>query len=239
MAYPQCLWHCVRRNNCLMLMRNTQQHYCLLANGSCKEAEPDHSIIVTYSSPPSNSSITWWNLRNLYNKSSDWVLPRNDSINWSNATNNDNRNNDCLEWRIHADDWPEDLVVVNDGDNDYAVARFTIGDALLPGAYRNGNTKTVMGGTRQNDLTGEYLLVPPPCSVGWVAWSSSSGTYLPVGAIVGGQLANVMPLYVSMGLVETNKMEIGYYNPETTRGHCWASARIELIEIFLLVRTWT
>ena len=208
-AYPQCLWHCVRRTNCLMLMYNTQHHYCLLANDSCKEAELDDSVIMTYLGPLSNDS--------------------------------DNGGHVCIQWKRNEGDWPQNLVVINDikKADDYAVARVSVGDFLLPGAYRNGNTKSAMDGIRQSSYAGEYLLVHPACLVMWVSWDSTSGSHLPTGAIVGGHLANGSPLYIAKGWAKLDTMKIGYYNPVTSRGHFWAFAEYQLTVMSLLVQFWT
>ena len=133
MAYPQCLWHCLRRHNSLMLMYNKQTHYCLLADDSCKEAELDDSVTMTYLGPLRNGS--------------------------------DNGDHVCLQWRTNEDDWPQNLIAVNEGTRarDYVVARISVGDILLPGAYRNGETKSTMDGSRQMTDTGEYLIVHPTC----------------------------------------------------------------------------
>ena len=237
-AYPQCLWHCLRRNNCMILMYNTEHGFCLLANDSCFQAVYDANATVTYLGPQRNDSINWWNQTSHDNRSSVLIPSHNESINVPNQTNNDTIIHDCTEWKINADDMPSDLVVVNDGVNDYAVARISVGNALLPGTYRNGNTKTALDGVRQSDLAGEYLLVPPGCSVQWVPWGTTSGSELPVGTKTGGHLANDVPLYVAKGLVESDKMKIGYYNPETSRGHFWFNAEITLTEIFVLVVNW-
>ena len=237
MAYPQCFWHCLRRHSCLMLMYNTNHHYSLLSDDFCKEAELDDDFIVTYLGPPHNGSIHWWKQTSHYNKSSTWDPPHNDSTSTLNQTNTSNRRSDCFEWRMNEDDMPENLVLVNDGVNDYAVARISVGNVLLPGAYRNGNTKTVLDGVRQSDLAGEYLLVYPGCSVDWVPWRTTSE--LPAGTKIGGHLADDIPLYVAKGLVAPGKMKIGYYKHQTTNGHFWSNAEIKLPEIFILVFTWT
>ena len=215
MAYPQCLWHCLWRNNCVILMYDAKHGYCLLASDLCLQAVSDVNVIVTYLGPLHDNSLEWWN-----------------------STNEDNRNNDCIEWRRNQSDWPVNLVVVNDVGNDdnYAVARIGIGDILLPGAYRNGNTKSVMDHIKHLTETGEYLLVQDGCSVMWAAWDSTSGSDLPTSAIVGGYLANGSPLYVAKGWAKPDTMKIGYYNPETARGHFWAYAEYQLTDIFILVR---
>ena len=206
-AYPQCIWHCLRRNNCLMLLYNTH-FYCFLASDSCQEAEHDDSVTMTY-----------------------FGLPHNDN----------NGGHVCLQWTTNEGDWPQNLLVVNDNanGNDYAVARLIIGDILLPGAYRNGKTKSTMGGTRRSSNGGEYLLVHPVCFVMWVVWDSTSGSDLPTVAIVGGHLANGVPLYIAKGWTKPSLMKIGYYNPETFRGHFWAESEYLLTEMSLLVQFWT
>ena len=139
MPYPQCLWHCLRRHNCLMLMHNTQYHYCILLNDSCIETELEDSVTVRYLGPL-----------------------RNENYNGSHV---------CLQWRTNEGDWPQNVVVVNDvvKDSDHAVARISIGDILLPGGYKNGETKSTIDGNREMADTGEYLLVQPTCSVMWLA----------------------------------------------------------------------
>ena len=164
-----CLWHCLRRHNCLMLMYNTQHHYCLLVDDSCKEAEFDDSVTMTYLGPLRNGG--------------------------------DNGDHVCLQWRKTEDDWPQNLIIVNDHlwGRDYAVARISVGDILLPGAYIKGDTKSTIDGSKQMTDTGEYLLVHPTCSVLWLAWDTTSGSDLPTGAIVGGHLANGSPRRQGLG----------------------------------------
>ena len=72
----------------------------------CKEAEFDDSVTMTYLGPLRNGG--------------------------------DNGDHVCLQWRKTEDDWPQNLITGNERlwGRDYAVARISIGDILLHGAYK-------------------------------------------------------------------------------------------------------
>ena len=101
---------------------------------------------------------------------------------------------------------------------------------------KKGDTKSTIDGSKQMTDTGEYLLVHPTCSVLWLAWDTTSGSDLPTGAIVGGHLANGSPVYVAKGWAKTGIMKIGYYNPETAKGHFWSAREYQKTNIFILVQ---
>ena len=132
---------------------------------------------------------------------------------------------DCVQWIPTGDwDYPR-MVKYNSDPNGYqlhGVARLTRAGEVLPARWSKAKNiaYTVQNNTKFVSSVFEVLVVKKSCSVRWVNYDASSGNPLPPGAILGGHLADGMPLYVAITCLSANWQVAGYYNHETRTGTC-------------------
>ena len=125
----------------------------------------------------------------------------------------------CLHWGSRQElGW---VPIVEENGHNY-IARTISGDALLIATFDTysfalwGNSDGVaVGPVKETDQNIEFLAKDPACPLPWMPYTA--GGPLPVGAVIGGRLADGSPTYVAK--VYHDRFFFGYYSPKSVTAY--------------------
>ena len=134
------------------------------------------------------------------------------------------------------------LAVTHDGNP--AVGRHIESPDIIPGKlYVAGDFYSVFDGKEFSTTAGrEALQVNPECHVTWVSYTV--GNPMPAGAVIGGLLSKGddflrNDLYVIQAKTLNDRLEFGYYDPETGLGYVGQQGVNTYTQMDLLILLWT